>query len=366
MTVKFLDLEATYNELQDELNNAYKRTMESGWYLLGKETELFETEFAQYCDASSCVGVGNGLDALRLILMAYGIGEGDEVIVPSNTYIATWLAVSHCNAKPVPVEPNNETYNISPELIESVITPKTRAIMVVHLYGQPVDMDPVIAIAKQHGLKVIEDCAQAHGALYKGRKVGGLGDAAGFSFYPGKNLGAFGDGGAVVTNDTMLADNVRKIGNYGSREKYKNEVIGYNSRLDELQAAFLRVKLQKLDEWNEYRNVIAERYLKGLENINSLNLPIKSSWAEHVWHQFVIRTPQRDQLQDRLAKRNIQTMIHYPIPPHKQEAYKGEFTAYSLPISESIHDEVLSLPMGPHLTKKDQLTVINNIAELMA
>ena len=348
--IAFLDLHAAYLELKDDLDAAYHRVMDSGWFILGKEVEAFEREFAAYCEAAHCVGVGNGLEALHLILRAYGIGPGDEVIVPANTYIATWLAVSYAGATPIPVEPDARTYNLDPALIEAAITPATRAILPVHLYGQPADMDPIKALASRYGLKVIEDAAQAHGARYHGRRVGGLGDAAGFSFYPGKNLGALGDGGAVVTNDADLAERVRVLRNYGSRVKYHNEVKGFNSRLDELQAALLRVKLPVLDEWNERRRAAAARYLDGLAG-SELGLPYVPKWAEPVWHLFVVRHPQRDALQQRLQQAGIGTMIHYPIPPHLQPAYAElGYGAGAFPISEAIHREVLSLPMGPQLT----------------
>jgi dTDP-4-amino-4,6-dideoxygalactose transaminase len=293
--------------------------------------------------------VGNGLDALHLILRGYGIGACDEVIVPSNTFIATWLAASYAGATPVPVEPDARTYNIDPALIEAAITDRTKAIIVVHLYGQPADMDAINAIAERHHLKVIEDAAQAHGARYKGRRVGSLGDAAAFSFYPGKNLGAIGDGGVVVTNDPNLAERVRVLGNYGSHIKYHNEVKGYNSRLDELQAAFLRAKLPVLDEWNARRKAIAAQYLRQLE-ASTLILPHVPDWAEPVWHLFVVRSQQRDALQKHLGDAGIGTMIHYPIPPHLQSAYlELEYGPGSFPISEIIHKQVLSLPIGPHL-----------------
>ena len=350
MNVPFLDLKSPYIELKDELDAAYRRVMESGWYILGQEVEAFEAEFASYCESSHCIGVANGLDALHLIVRAYGIGPGDEVIVPSNTYIATWLAVTHAGATPVPVEPHDRTYNIDPTKIEQAITPKTKAIMVVHLYGQTADMDPINAIAGKHGLKVIEDCAQAHGARYKGRRAGSLGDAAGFSFYPGKNLGAIGDGGAVTTDDDELAERIKVLRNYGSQIKYQNDVVGFNSRLDELQAAFLRVKLAKLDEWNERRKQIAAKYLDQLKSNTDLVLPFVPDWADPVWHLFVVRVQNREELQKQLAEAGIGTMIHYPISPHLQKAYaelgyvKGRF-----PIAEIIHDEVLSLPMGPSM-----------------
>lgn len=347
MNVPFLDLKAPYIELKDELDAAYHRVMESGWYILGKEVESFEAEFADYCDTNQCIGVANGLDALHLIVRGYGIGTSDEVLVPSNTYIATWLAVTHAGATPVPVEPDERTYNIDPARIEQAITTKTKAIIVVHLYGQTADMDPINAIAKKHGLKVIEDCAQAHGARYKGRRAGSLGDAAGFSFYPGKNLGAIGDGGAVTTNDHELAERIKVLRNYGSQIKYHNEVVGFNSRLDELQAAFLRVKLAKLDEWNSRRKQVAEAYLDGLKLCSNIVIPFVPDWAYPVWHLFVVRSQKRDELQKHLADLGVGTIIHYPIPPHMQKAYtelgfmKGRF-----PIAEKIHNGVLSLPMG--------------------
>lgn len=356
--IPFLDLCASYHELKKDLDAAYFRVMESGWYILGAEVDAFEHEFATYCEMKHCIGVGNGLDALLLILRAYDIGVGDEVIVPANTYVATWLAVSYAGATPVPVEPNERTYNISPTAIEEAITSRTRAIIPVHLYGQPADMDPINEVARKHGLKVIEDAAQAHGARYKGRRVGSLGDAAGFSFYPGKNLGALGDGGAVVTNDTGLADRIRVLRNYGSHIKYHNEVKGINSRLDEMQAAFLRVKLSKLDEWNARREKIADLYLEYLAHTD-LVLPYVPEYSRPVWHLFVVRRKQRDQLSKRLQAAGIGFMIHYPIPPHLQPAYeelalrKGRF-----PVSEAIHEEVLSLPMYPSLDHSDARRVV--------
>ncbi|GFE58641.1 DegT/DnrJ/EryC1/StrS aminotransferase family protein [Geobacter sp. AOG1] len=359
MKVPFLDLTSPYLELKDELDAAYQRVMESGWYILGKEVDAFESEFAAYCETKYCIGVGNGLEALHLIVRAYGIGPGDEVIVPSNTYIATWLAVTHAGATPVPVEPVESTYNIDPSLIEQAITPRTKAILVVHLYGQTADMDPINALARKHGLKVIEDCAQAHGARYKGRRAGGLGDAAGFSFYPGKNLGALGDGGAVTTNDPELAERIRVLRNYGSQIKYHNEVVGYNSRLDELQAALLRVKLSRLDEWNDRRRQVAAQYMRELAGQQHLTLPNVPEWAEPVWHLFVVRHAQRDALQKALNEAGIGTMIHYPIPPHLQPAYADHnLNEGNFPISELMAKEVLSLPMGPHLGGEDIPTVI--------
>jgi dTDP-4-amino-4,6-dideoxygalactose transaminase len=351
MNIPFLDLTAPHKELRDELREAFERVLDAGWYILGAEVNLFEREFAEYCQADHCVGVGNGLEALHLILRAYGIGEGDEVIVPTNTYIATWLAVSYAGAIPIPVEPDERTYNLDPSRLESAITPRTKAIIAVHLYGQPADVDAINKIAQKHDIKVIEDAAQAHGASYKGRRVGSLGDAAGFSFYPGKNLGAIGDGGAVTTNDPVLAEKVRVLCNYGSRVKYRNEVKGFNSRLDELQAAFLRTKLAKLDDWNDRRKSVADCYLKELDKCG-LVLPYVSEWADPVWHLFVVRHPKRDQLQKGLDTFGVATMIHYPVPPHLQPAYAElGYAPGAFPIAEAIHREVLSLPIGPHLGK---------------
>jgi dTDP-4-amino-4,6-dideoxygalactose transaminase len=346
--IPFLDLRESYLELKTELDGAFQRVMNSGWYIQGEELRAFESEFAEYCNVKYCIGVGNGLDALHLILRAMDIGTGDEVIVPSNTFIASWLAVSYAGATPIPVEPDEATYNIDPTRIEAAITEKTKAIMPVHLYGQPADMDPIMEIAARYRLKVIEDAAQAHGARYKSKRTGGLGDAAGFSFYPGKNLGAFGDGGAVTTNDPIIAEKVRSLGNYGSKKKYFNDVKGFNSRLDELQAAFLRIKLKCLDEWNGRRRKIAAQYLQELMGQDYLTLPQVPHWAEPVWHLFVIRSLDRDRLQKHLTDFGIQTLIHYPVPPHRQGAYQ-ELAHLSLPVSEMIHKTVLSLPMGPSM-----------------
>ena len=365
MKIPFLDLKAPYLELKDELDAAYQRVMDSGWYLLGKELEAFEADFASYCEVKHCIGVANGLDALHLILRSLDIGAGDEVIVPANTYIATWLAVSYTGATPVPVEPDEKTYNIDPTRIEAAITAKTKAILLVHLYGQPADMEPINKIATKHNLKVIEDAAQAHGAKYKGRRVGSLGDAAGFSFYPGKNLGAFGDGGAVTTNDAELADKVRVLRNYGSRIKYHNEVKGFNSRLDELQAAFLRVKLTKLDDWNERRGYLANQYLQALSGIPNLTLPYVPDWAEPVWHLFVVRTPNRSYVTQKLDENGIGWLIHYPLPPHLQKAYTDlQLKSGDFPVSEAVSNEVVSLPMGPHMQPSHVLEVIKAIHQL--
>lgn len=347
--VPFLDFAAIHAELRPELDAAYGRVVDSNHLILGAEVEQFEREFAAYCEAEHAIGVGNGLDALFLTLKAMDIGPGDEVIVPSNTYIATWLAVSYAGATPVPVEPDSATYNLDPALIEAAITPRTRAIMPVHLYGQPADMDPIMEIARRHKLKVIEDAAQAHGARYHGRRVGTLGDAAGFSFYPGKNLGALGDGGAIVTNDAELARRLRMLRNYGSSVKYHNEVKGFNTRLDELQAAFLRAKLKGLDAGNERRRAVAARYLESMAD-TGLVLPFVPEWAEPVWHLFVVRSGERQALQAELGARGIGTVIHYPIPPHRQPAYAElGMPEGSLPVCEAIHREVLSLPIWPQM-----------------
>ncbi len=359
MKIPFLDLKSAYQELSIELDEAYRRVMESGWYILGNEVETFEQEFARYCNAKHCIGVGNGLEALHLIIRAMDIGPGDEVIVPANTYIATWLAVSYAGATPVPVEPDETTYNINHALIESVITKRTKAVIPVHLYGQPADMDLIMEIADCYRLKVIEDAAQAHGARYKGRRVGCLGHAAGFSFYPGKNLGAFGDGGAVVTNDDDIADKVRILRNYGSRSKYYNALKGFNSRLDEVQAAFLRVKLKKLDEWNERRSAAAKCYLSLLQDSKGLVLPYVPIWSEPAWHLFVIRHERRDDMQKHFSEAGIGTLIHYPVPPHLSEAY-GNLYHCPLPLTEKIAETVLSLPIGPHISN-DDIVFIGNI-----
>lgn len=351
MTIPFLDLKSPYRELKNDLDAAYRRVMDSGWYILGAEVEAFESEFAKYCGVRHCIGVGNGLEALHLILRAYGIGKGAEVIVPANTYIATWLAVTYAGAIPVPVEPDDRTYNLNPANIEKAITRRTKAVIPVHLYGQPADMGSILDIAKNHGLKVIEDAAQAHGALYRGMRTGGLGDAAGFSFYPGKNLGAFGDGGAVTTNDDRLAEAVRSLRNYGSEKKYVNDSLGFNSRLDELQAALLRVKLKYLDAWNERRCRTALKYSDLLPRSNIV-LPFVPEYAKPVWHLYVIFVKERNRFQNYLDERSIGTLIHYPIPPHLQKAYDDlGYKAGDFPITEKMADRSLSLPMGPHVSE---------------
>jgi dTDP-4-amino-4,6-dideoxygalactose transaminase len=345
--VPFLDLGHLHQPIRKQLDAAYNRVMDSGWFIMGPELEAFESEFAKYCEVKHCIGVGNGLEALHLLLRAHGIGPGDEVIVPSNTFIATWLAVTECGATPVAVEPNIETHNIDPDRIVSAITKRTRAIMPVHLYGQPADMDPINSIAAKYGLVVIEDAAQAQGARYKGRRVGSLGHSAATSFYPGKNLGALGDGGAILTNDDAIADKVKQLRNYGSKVKYQHDMLGYNSRLDEMQAAFLRVKLSFLDQWNDQRRAIAASYTELLANTDIV-LPHVPSYAEPVWHLYVVRCKQREELKSYLETQGVATVIHYPLAPHQQSCY-SEYKTEHLPLAELLANEVLSLPMSPLL-----------------
>lgn len=353
MNVPFLDLRAAYLELKSEIDAAVARSLDSGRYILGPEVEAFEAEFAEYCEANQAVGVANGLDALHLALLAMDIGHGDEVIVPSNTYIATWLAVSQCGAIPVPVEPCKATYNMDPARIEAAITARTKVIVPVHLCGQPADLDPILAIARKYGLRVLEDAAQAHGARYKGRRIGAHGDAVAWSFYPGKNLGAFGDGGAVTTDNYRIAERLRVLRNYGSNVKYVNEVRGFNSRLDPIQAAILRVKLKYLDEWNARRSGMASAYMRGLID-TPLHLPSVPDWCEPVWHLFVVRHQSREALQAHLCRAGVETLIHYPIPPHMQSAYVDLGVLMGgLPIAEEFAGQCLSLPMGPHLNSED-------------
>ncbi len=353
--IPFLDLGAQVRELRAEIDAAIARVLSSGWYLLGPELEAFEAEWAAYTGARYAVGVANGLEALHLCLRAYGIGSGDEVIVPSNTYIATWLAVSHAGATPVPVEPDEAIYNMDPARIEAAITPRTKAIMPVHLYGHPADLEPILELAGRYKLRVVEDAAQAHGAAYKGRRVGSHGDAVAWSFYPTKNLGALADAGAVTTNDDGLVRDLKRLRNYGSKVRYVCDVKGYNSRMEEFQAAILRVKLKHLDAWNERRRSVARRYHEGLSGL-PITLPSEREWARHVYHLFVIRTAprQRDALQKHLEAHGIGTIVHYPIPPHEQGAY-AELGLKSdvLPIAHRIHQEVLTLPAGPHLALRE-------------
>jgi dTDP-4-amino-4,6-dideoxygalactose transaminase len=361
-TVPFLNITAGHIELKDEIDSALSQVLKEGKLILGPEVQAFEKEFASYTDSKYCIGVGNGLDALILSLKALGIKPGDEVIVPANTYIATWLAVSHIGAIPVPVEPDENTYNINPILIEQAITPKTQAILPVHLYGQPADLDPIFALAKKYGLKVLDDAAQAHGARYKGKRIGGLCDATAWSFYPGKNLGALGDGGAITTNDEELATTLRTLRNYGSKIKYVNDFMGVNSRLDEIHAAVLRVKLRKLDEWNKRRSQSAENYTKSLKA--HCKVPFVPDWAEPVWHLYVICHPERETLQQRLKERGVETLIHYPIPPHMQKAYKElGIPPEALPLTKRLASEILSLPFGPHLEAAHQQKVVEHFLE---
>ena len=361
--VKFLDLQAINLKHEKALQNAFSRVLHSGWYIKGSEVQAFEKEFAEYIGAKHCIGVANGLDALELIVEAYKIlgvfNDGDEIIVPSNTYIATILSITRNNLIPVLAEPDAATFNISPASISAAISPKTKAVMVVHLYGQSADMDPIMLLCKQHGLKLIEDSAQAHGTTYKGTKTGAIGDAAGFSFYPGKNLGALGDAGAVTTSDDELAKVIKALHNYGSEKKYHNLYPGVNSRLDELQAALLREKLPFLDEENSARAAVAAQYLKGINN-PALELPQLSDYGIHTWHIFAlrVRNGKRDHFQQYLHDNEVQTVIHYPIPPHRQAAYEKLLGHLSLPASESIHSSEISLPMSQVMTEEEVTRVI--------
>ncbi|PTB30306.1 erythromycin biosynthesis sensory transduction protein eryC1 [Paraburkholderia caribensis] len=361
MPIEFLNLKQVNAPFENDIREAISRVIDSGWYILGEETLAFEREFAEYCGVDHCIGVANGLDALHLILRAYDIGDGDEVIVPSNTFIATWLAVSQAGARVVPVEPDDLTYNIDPQKIEAAITPRTRAIMPVHLYGQPADMSPIIETARRHGLRVIEDAAQAHGARYHGRRTGGLGDAAGFSFYPGKNLGALGDGGAITTNDAALAAKLRRLRNYGSEVKYHHDLAGANSRLDEMQSAVLRVKLRHLDAENAQRAVLAQAYANALASA-PVQLPTVLKGTEPVWHLFVVQTPHRDGLRAFLNERGIGTLVHYPIANHLQLAYKHQ-TWPELPIASRLQSHVLSLPFATYLNMNDILDVAASVLD---
>lgn len=356
--VPFLDLRAATDELRAEIDTAVARVLDRGWYLLGEELQAFESEYAAYCGAAHCVGLGNGLDALVLSLRALDVGPGDEVIVPSNTYIATWLAVAAVGATVVPVEPDPVTYNLDPVAVRAAITSRTKVLLPVHLYGQAADMGALCAIAREHGLRVLDDAAQAHGASCAGRPVGALADITAWSFYPGKNLGALGDGGAVTTDDAALADRVRVLRNYGSRVKYVNEVQGVNSRLDDLQAAVLRVKLRHLAAWNARRAVIAARYDAALAG-TSLVLPHVASGVTTAWHLYVVRATQRDALRATLESAGIQTLIHYPIPPHRQAAFAARgWGTGAFPLAEQLAAEVLSLPIGPQLAMDDVERVI--------
>ena len=354
--MKFLDLHKINERFRPEIDDKIKQVLDSGWYLLGNQDKTFEEHFAKYCDAKHCIGCANGLDALTLIIRAYGFSEGDEIIVPANTYIASILAISENGCTPVLVEPDINTYNINPDLIEEKITDKTKAIMVVHLYGQAVQMDIIWELAKKYNLKIIEDSAQGHGAVYKAKRTGNLGDASGFSFYPGKNLGCMGDGGAITTNDDELAKKIRAIANYGSDYKYHHIYKGINSRLDEIQAAVLDIKLQHLDSDNARRREISKYYRENIKN-SKIILPKVYNENAHVWHIFAIRIENRDELQKYLEENGIQTNIHYPTPPHKQGAYK-EWNHLSYPITEKIHSEILSLPISSVMTDEEMKKIV--------
>ncbi len=365
MKIPFLNLHSSYVELKDEIDSAVNRVLESGYYILGSEVEDFEKSFASYCGVRYTIGVANGLDALHLGLLALGVGPEDEVIVPANTYIATWLAVSACGAIPVPVDADENTNNIDVNKIERAITKKTKAIIPVHLYGQPSDLDSIIAIAKRHNLKILEDAAQAHGSRYKGQKIGGHGDAVAWSFYPGKNLGAIGDGGAVTTNDFDVAEKLKLLRNYGSSVKYKHDIRGFNSRLDPIQAAILKVKLNYLDEWNARRQQLASYYRGELFESNLL-LPFVPNWADPVWHLFVVKLENRDSFQRKLEAANIATLIHYPIPPHLQNAYSCMcFAEGDFPVAEKLARQVISLPIGPHMTESAAAVVVREIKKIL-
>ncbi|MCX4187366.1 DegT/DnrJ/EryC1/StrS family aminotransferase [Methylophaga sp. OBS4] len=367
----FTDISACHQPFKQELEEAVQQVVRKGWYVLGEQLSAFETEFAEYCGAAHCIGVGSGFDALTLILRALEIGSGDEVIVPANTFIATWLSVHACGANIVPVEPEANTANIDPNRIEAAITPKTRAIIAVHLYGRVAHMGAINDLARQYGLYVVEDAAQAHGATYDGRRAGTFSSAAAFSFYPGKNLGALGDGGAVVTQNKEIAEAVRKLRNYGSEHKYHHELLGVNSRLDEIQAAALRVKLRYLDEGNQQRSLLAQHYLEQLTHSNIV-LPAADDLSQSAWHLFVIRTQQRDEIQAVLKRQGIEALIHYPVPPHKSRAFNGLGLQGTFPVTEQLAAESLSLPMFPYAMKhyseaiEVMLDLLNTFAYLPA
>ncbi len=363
MKIPFVSFEPMHTEISDEIIRKFDEVYKRNWFIKGSELELFEREFADYCDAKYCIGCGNGLDAIYLALRAMDIGPSDEVIIPSHTFIATSLAVSYVGAIPVFVESDIHTYNIDISLIEKAVTEKTKCIIPVHLYGQPADMDAIIEIAKKYDLKIIEDCAQAHGALYKGRKVGSFGDAGAFSFYPGKNLGALGDGGAVVTNNHELSEKIRALGNYGSIEKYHHIYKGTNSRLDEVQAAFLRIKLKNLDRWNDERIKIARKYSEGIEN-HEIIKPFIAQNAKHVWHLYVVRSTRRDEFEKYLNDCGIGTTVHYPIPIYMQEAYKeSKIKPGTFPVADTVANEIISLPLWYGMTDADIEYVIGKINE---
>lgn len=364
MNIPFLDLQATYTELKIDIDAAVNRVLDSGFYILGPEVEMFESEFAHFCEAQFCVGVGNGLDAIYIALKSLGIGPGDEVLVPANTYIATWLAVSQCGAIPIPIEPSIDTHNIDPSLFSKAVTKNTKAIIAVHLYGQPAPLDEILNFAKEFNLKVIEDAAQAHGASYKGRKIGAHSDMVTWSFYPGKNLGAFGDGGAITTNNEGLAKKAAVMRNYGSERKYVNDVKGLNSRLDPLQAAILRVKLSKLDEWNARRTEIAKTYDDAFGSAG-FYIPKQGSGCRSSWHLYVLRHSKRNDIVKALDGLGVSALIHYPIPPHLQKAYSSlGYVRGDYPIAEKLSDEVFSLPIGPHLPIENMHRVVESVLKV--
>jgi len=366
LNIPFVEVAHSYSELKTEIDLAIERVLRGRQYIRGLELEAFEAEFAEYCGVRYCVGVSNGLDAINLVLRALEIGSNDEVIVPSNTFIATWLAVSHVGAIPIPVEPNESTFNLDPNRVEAAITPRTRAIIPVHLYGCPADVDAIKEIAAHHKLPLIEDAAQAHGAEYYGRKTGSLATAAAFSFYPTKNLGAAGDGGAVTTNDELLATRIRRLQNYGSTTRSQHQEIGFNMRLDEIQAAILRVKLRHLDRWNEKRRSLASIYSKTLDD-KSLRLPIAPPNCKHVWYLYVVRTAQREALRSALTTRGLETLVHYETPPHLQRAFTAlNYAQGDFPVSEAMHRDVLSLPIGPHLDELAILRACDAVNEAIA
>lgn len=361
VSVPFYDLAAAHREMRADLQAAFDATVDAGMFILGAGTAAFEESFAAYCDARHCVGVGNGLDALHLALRALGVGPGDEVIVPVNTFIATWLAVTYTGATPVGVDSDPATWLMDPRLVEAAVTPRTRAIIPVHLYGNPTDLDAVHAVAARHGIPVIEDAAQAQGARHRGRRIGALSPLTCWSFYPGKNLGALGDAGAVTTDDDALADTLRRLRNYGSAQKYVHDALGYNTRLDDLQARLLSAKLPRLDGWNERRRAVADAYRAGLAGSGVELLPVMP-WAEPVWHLFPVLSPRRDALIDHLRDAGITALIHYPIPPHRQKAYAAlDLPEGRFPVAERIHRDVLSLPMGPHQTPEQTQAVIDAV-----
>ena len=362
--VPFLDVGATYIELKTKMDDAIQRVLDSHTYILGPEVQNFEDEFANYVSAHHCVGVANGLEALRLALRAVGVQQGDEVIVPAHTFIATWLAATQCGARLVPVEPELDGFNINPTLVEAAISERTKAIVVVHLYGQPAQLDQILEIGRRHQIPIVEDAAQAHGALYKGVKIGSHSDAVAWSFYPSKNLGAFGDAGAVTTNRVDVADRVRVESNYGSKVKYEHDVLGTNSRLDPIQAAVLRVKLRILDEWNARRENIARIYSQKLE-MKSIVLPSWATDRSSVWHLYVVQVNERDRIREALGKAGIETGIHYPVPPHVQLSYRDEYGQLPLLRSAQLSKDVLSLPIGPHLTESMAESVVDVLGNIL-